>query len=389
MSQETIKFNEIRIHSTTRYYGMICTSILKLNSQQNGKEIIPIVDGIDVNNSDHNVTINYMLPESTEVEVKYNGYSILCKVNRVTDYISASYKIIALFELILKCENKNALDEFIKTSCVNRLAIPWKLQYNKANGEWEKVSNLERMMWENYIMGEKRKNNIIEMINKFTNSEDEYAKHGKPYKLVIMLSGPPGTGKTSLSKLIGNLTNRHIYNFAFDVSTTDSDFLAMYGSIQNKSIILFEDLDRVFSKEGNKTAVTLSTLLNAFDGATSKHGSIIIITANNTHLFEPALIRKGRVDKIIRFKTLNVKKCNRAFEIYECNDMIPKAKESIIEQCTTNGVTSCVLTDFLFMNSTAIKSNLTVDWGKKFREYLNEIKKDTEESQKTIKGFYT
>ena len=48
------------------------------------------------------------------------------------------------------------------------------------------------------------------MSNFFINNKDWYNKEGNPYTFGLGLSGPPGTGKTSIIKCIANMLNRHL-----------------------------------------------------------------------------------------------------------------------------------------------------------------------------------
>lgn len=70
-----------------------------------------------------------------------------------------------------------------------------------------------------------------------------------------------------------------------------------------KSIILLEDVDAMF--EGRKNSddanrITYSGFLNSIDGVRSQEGRIIIMTTNHREKLDPALLRPGRVDFIVK-----------------------------------------------------------------------------------------
>ena len=67
------------------------------------------------------------------------------------------------------------------------------------------------------------------------------------------------------------------------------------------SILLLEDLDRVFEKERDPP-VTLDCLFNCMDGVCGLNGVVIVATANHPEWLDGALRnRPGRFDRVIHF----------------------------------------------------------------------------------------
>ena len=84
-----------------------------------------------------------------------------------------------------------------------------------------------------------------------------------------------------------------------------------------KGVILIEDIDCTnisIEREANKeeAGISLSAVLNALDGVNTKEGCITIITTNKPENLDPAILRKGRTDKLIELKYLN------EYELTEC-----------------------------------------------------------------------
>lgn len=141
----------------------------------------------------------------------------------------------------------------------------------------------------------------------------------------ILLSGPPGTGKTLLMKAIANevvATSRHV------ISLNGTDIMSSYqGESEKKvrkifdeaqekapSIIFIDHIDAVAPKISEQTLEIgrhlehriVSQLLGLIDGIHSRGDIIVVGATNKLELIEPALLRPGRIDKIIDFSLPNL-----------------------------------------------------------------------------------
>ena len=124
------------------------------------------------------------------------------------------------------------------------------------------------------------KNNVINKIDFFLKNKEWYYEMGIPYSLGIGMSGPPGTGKTSLIKAIANHSGRHVIVISLKLIKTKRQLDNIFfeeryntdnkkGSINfEKKIIVFEDIDCigdiVLDREKKKKVSTtgLGTKLN-------------------------------------------------------------------------------------------------------------------------------
>jgi hypothetical protein len=157
----------------------------------------------------------------------------------------------------------------------------------------------------------------IEEIKRWKNSADWFRKKSIPYRLGILLFGIPGTGKTAMTRALGQVLDMPIY--IYDLATmTNEDLNREWESMMGNApvIALFEDLDGVFHGRNNvqgKDGITFDCLLNCISGVSNSDGVLTIVTTNDITKIDPAMgnfaengmsSRPGRLDKIIELKKM-------------------------------------------------------------------------------------
>ena len=189
----------------------------------------------------------------------------------------------------LASEIDNTSDEKLRISVTNKYS------------EWNTYSRIPIRRLNTVYMDERVKQRIMDDIADFLKSEAEYDAFGIPYKKTYLLTGVPGSGKTSLIKA---LCNEIHYNLGIMSMSRDMDNATVQGSFRNidpKTVLLLEDIDCLFEKRVSveTQSFTFSNLLNILDGVLFKHGLIVFITTNHPEKLDPALLRQGRTDLIV------------------------------------------------------------------------------------------
>jgi hypothetical protein len=187
----------------------------------------------------------------------------------------------------------------------------------------------------------------------FANNREWYDEKGIPYQLGIMLSGLPGTGKTSLIRAIANMTKRHIVNVNFASITTASqlknlfynDKIVVYTDTSlsdtksyyipiDQRLYVLEEIDAVGDilkqrrsdpnandggSDQNETIpdeLTLGEILTVLDGTMEVPGRMIIMTSNHPEVLDRALLRPGRIDLNVRFENATRELIAEMYEAY-------------------------------------------------------------------------
>lgn len=206
--------------------------------------------------------------------------------------------------------------------------------YTNNGGGWGHVVFGHTASFQTLAMDPEKKKEIMDDLIAFSKAEEFYSRIGRAWKRGYLLYGPPGTGKSTMISAMANLLGYDVYDLELTSVRDNTELRRLLIEISGKSIIVIEDIDcsleiataqrkkKTFEgdeeaeeeekggkahkhhmKEERKpsSSVTLSGLLNFIDGLWSTCGGerIVVFTTNHVEKLDPALIRKGRMDKHI------------------------------------------------------------------------------------------
>ncbi|KXH47790.1 hypothetical protein CNYM01_06067 [Colletotrichum nymphaeae SA-01] len=158
------------------------------------------------------------------------------------------------------------------------------------------------------ILDEGVKEGIVDDVKDFLGRQQWYVDRGIPYRRGYLLFGPPGSGKSSfIQSLAGELDFSVAMVNLSEMGMTDDKLAYLLTKLPRRSILLLEDADSAFVNRRQRDAdgysgasVTFSGLLNALDGLAAGEERIAFLTTNHIERLDPALIRPGRVDMMMR-----------------------------------------------------------------------------------------
>lgn len=143
--------------------------------------------------------------------------------------------------------------------------------------------------------------NIIKEMREFWGKESFYKQAGLSFKRGILLYGPQGSGKTSVSKMVVNDVIQR-GGIAIDFKNPDFDVPALQffrkAEPTRPLVVLMEDID-ILVADGN--AKKESDVLNILDGMFKIENVIFLATTNHPEKLEARITnRPSRFDRVIQ-----------------------------------------------------------------------------------------
>lgn len=220
---------------------------------------------------------------------------------------------------------------FIKEITSDKLTEFVPRVWSYEDKHWRPRSNLPIKSIDTIILNGTKKEDLIKHIQSFYDDVDWYRNTGVPHKLVILLYGCPGTGKTGLIKALANHFQRNLCPVHLH-ALTDEKFVSCIEGVPSKSFIVMEEIDTctaTLNRQDERdltdqiselSPLNLSTILNTLQGVSELDGKVIFLTTNHPEKLDKALYRSSRVDEIVCVDYLNKDAVKRYMEMAYPNE---------------------------------------------------------------------
>ena len=226
------------------------------------------------------------------------------------------------------------LDEEIPAEVIGKLKVTRKdfeeaLRNIEPSALREVFVEIPKVKWEDIGGLEKVKQELKEIVEWPLKYPEFFERLKMKPPKGVLLFGPPGTGKTLLAKAAANESEA---NF---ISVKGPEFLSKWVGESERAvretfrkakqaapcIIFFDEIDAIAPVRGSGfdshvTERVVSQILTEMDGLEELRDVIIIAATNRPDLVDPALLRPGRLDRLIYIPAPNREERKKIFEVH-------------------------------------------------------------------------
>jgi len=194
------------------------------------------------------------------------------------------------------------------------------------NIKWDQIGGLEGV-----------KDELKQAVEWPLKHADSFQKMGIKPPRGILFYGPSGTGKTLLAKAVATESEANFISIkgpqliSMWVGESEKGIRKVFQRARQVSpvIVFFDEFDAVASRRGFSNGSggserMVNQLLTELDGIEELKGVVFIAATNRPDLIDPALLRPGRIDKMIHIPVPDLEARKMILEIHSRN--VPLAK---------------------------------------------------------------
>lgn len=207
------------------------------------------------------------------------------------------------------------------------------MSFGKSRAQLIKAEEGKRITFDDVAGLEEEKEELKEIVD-FLKNPRKFIELGARIPKGVLLVGPPGTGKTYLSKAVAGEAGVPFF------SISGSDFVEMFVGIgasrvrdlfeqakkNSPCIVFIDEIDAVGRRRGaglggghDEREQTLNQLLVEMDGFGTNEGIIVMAATNRPDILDPAILRPGRFDRRITVGLPDIKAREEILKIHTRN----------------------------------------------------------------------